>query len=121
MGIYNKFASPPYQKAYRIVSKSNLNSFDEFLELIKASEFSHSWTLIGNFFEGVGVLVKEELLDIRFVALLLSSHLRMFWEKNLPMIDEYRIHWNSQRVWSETDFLYNELMKYLEEHPELGI
>jgi hypothetical protein len=121
MGIYNNFASPPYQKAYRIVSRTTWDSFDEFKELVQATEFSTSYTLIGNFFEGVGVLVKEELLDIRFVALLLSSHLRKFWEKTLPFIDEYRIEWNSQRVWSETEFLYNELIKYLEEHPELGI
>ena len=127
MGIYNNsFASPPYQKAFRIVYKTTWDSYDEFKELRVveeniATEFSDAYSLVGTFFEGVGVLVKEELLDIRFVALLLTGHLRIFWEKTLPIIDDYRQDWKSQRVFSETEYLYNALMKYMEEHPELGI
>ena len=127
MGIYNNsFASSTYQKAFRIIFKTTWDSFDEFIQMYQSegnlnNEFSASYGLVGTFFEGVGVLVREGLLDIRFVALLLSGHLRIYWEKTQPIIDEYRQYWNSQRVWSETEYLYNELMKYLEEHPELGI
>ena len=85
-----------------------------------ATEFSDAYGLVGFVLEGVGVLVREELLDIRFVALLLSGHVQMFWEKNLPIIDEWRQFWNNPRVWSETEYLYNALMKYMEEHTELN-
>ena len=126
MGIYNNtFASAPYRKATNVLFKATWNNYDEFKELVfdgenMATEFSDAYGLVGFILEGVGVLVREDLLDIRFVALLLSSQVKMFWEKNLPIIDEWRQYWNTQRVWSETEYLYNALMKYLEEHPELA-
>ncbi len=76
--------------------------------------------MIGDFFEGVGVLIREGLLDVRLVALLMTGQAKMFWERNQSFIEEMRRDWNAPRIWSEWEYLYNELMKYNEEHPELS-
>lgn len=75
-------------------------------------------TLIG-YYEGVGTLVKENMLSIRWVALLFGGWTRMFWEKIKPVAEEVRVYNDVPRTWSETEYLYNELMKYMKEHPEL--
>jgi hypothetical protein len=43
----------------------------------------------------------------------------MTWEKLAPHIDELREESNNIRWGSEVEYLYDELMKYHEEHPEL--
>ena len=71
------------------------------------------------YFEGLGVLVKENYVHIRLIALLMTGMVVTFWEKQIPIVDEARKLRNRARDLSEAEYLYNELMKYLEEHPEL--
>jgi hypothetical protein len=72
------------------------------------------------YWEGLGVLVKERYLDIRLVALLICGMTRNFWEKLIPIKDEGRVQLGFARWMSETEYLYDELLKYLVEHPELS-
>ena len=76
------------------------------------------FSTMGTYYEGVGVLVKEGRLDIRWVALLMAGMVINMWEKLEPVIEEYRLY-TRPRMASESEYLYNELMKYLEKHPEL--
>ena len=71
------------------------------------------------FYEGLGVLVKERFVDIRYVALLMTGLTLQFWEKIRPAILEAREVEQSPRILSEFEYLYEELMKYIEKHPEL--
>jgi len=78
-------------------------------------------TLLIGFYEGLGVLVRENLLDIRMVALLMTGPTKEFWEKLKPIIEEARERTNYPRMCSETEYLYEELMKYISEHPEIEV
>ena len=79
MGIYNNsFGTIQFAKANGLLYRTTWDSFDEFNELRVdeeniATEFMDAYSLIAGVLEGVGVLVREGLLDIRFVALLLSG------------------------------------------------
>jgi len=66
-----------------------------------------------------GFLVRFRLLDIRYIAYLASWPTRMYWEKYKPIIEDIRRLQNAPRADSESEYLYNELMKYLEKHQEL--
>jgi len=74
---------------------------------------------LGTFFEGLGVLVRLELVPIHYIAYFITNMTRTYWEKIAPTIEELRENQNVPRTLSEVEYLYNELMKYLEEHPEL--
>jgi hypothetical protein len=78
-----------------------------------------SWGAWNNYYEGIGVLVKEGLVDIRLVAELIAGITRKFWEMHAPIISEIREYTDQPRMLSETEYLYNRLMKYMVEHPEL--
>ena len=125
MNIYNQsFTNPYYLESTGRILDNAWSSYEEFKSIYhygenKDPEFCKAYDLVCGFFEGVGVLVKENLLDIRLVALLISTQTRSFWELNQLIIDEFREDLNAPRIWSEFEYLYNELVAYLEDHPEL--
>jgi hypothetical protein len=120
MNVYNQsFTNPQYIKSWTKVMETDWKNYEEFKAIYhlgeyKDTEFILAYDLVGGFFEGLGVLVRENLIDIRLVALLISGQTKVYWEKTQPIIDEFRRDFNAPRVWSETEYLYNELMRYLE-------
>jgi hypothetical protein len=72
------------------------------------------------FLEGLGVLVKQDLVSIHLVALTWAGSSRMFWDKISPILDDWRRAINYPRLWSETEYLCKKLIRYMEEHPELA-
>ena len=72
------------------------------------------------FFEGIGLLVREDQINIRLFAQLMTGMTRSWWERLYKAIlEEGRERRNFNRWMSESEYLYNELMKYHEENPEL--
>jgi hypothetical protein len=71
------------------------------------------------FYEGLGVLIREGLIDIRMVALLICGMTRSYWEKHKPILEDGRKAMGFKRWVSEADYLYDELIGYLARHPEL--
>ena len=67
----------------------------------------------------MGVLVKAGLLDIHLIALSFAGATRQLWEKLEPLLEPMREKFEYPRMWSETEYLCRELMKYMDEHPEL--
>ncbi len=96
------------------------SSFEDWKEKVWLNNAKRaSWGAWTNYYEGIGVLVKEDLVDIRLVAELIAGITRKFWEMHAPIIVEVRKYTEQPRFLSETEYLYNRLMKYMDEHPEL--
>jgi len=123
MNITNQsFNNPNWNKAYLTVMRAKWSSAKEFIELNgypNETEFNNAYGTIVGFFEGLGVFVKEGLVDIRLVALLMTGYTKEFFEKIAPYLEEVRVIYGIPRMLSETEYLYHRLMKYLEEHPEI--
>ena len=126
MGIYNQTNSRDFVAARTFVAQQDFSNFADFMQIYDRNLNPES--LINyesldymiNFYEGLGVLVKENLIPIRYVALLMAGITRKLWEKHALVVDEIRKAENQPRIASEWEYLYNELMKYMEEHPELA-
>ncbi len=126
MNIYNQsFANQEWLDAYTKVMRTHWESYEEYMQKQdwnsdeSDSEFIRAANLIYCFYEGLGVFVKEGLVDIRMIALTMTYMTRTLWEKIAPMIYKSREQLNYPRMLSEFEYLYDELMKYIEEHPEL--
>jgi len=119
MQINDAYRDPNQLEARNKFSTYDWSTPEEFLEDLSSLEGRLTIGTLGTYYEGLGVLVREKLLDIRVVALLMTGNILNFWNKLKPLISEAReIAWGP-RLFSETEYLYNELMKYLEKHPEL--
>ena len=124
MNIYNQSQTDPaFINSWRIFITKQWKDEHEFIELFNPSnpsddEFYIAMGHIGSFYEGLGVFVKEKLLDIRLLALLMSGMTIMFWKKVAPVVEPFREAYNFPWL-SETEYLYNALQKYLEENPDI--
>jgi hypothetical protein len=97
-----------------------IESFNDLIRLLETDkDFHKTLDVLGGFYEGIGVMVKEGYMPVRLVALQWAGITKRFWEKLKPFMSDLREYRGFPRGWSETEYLYNELMKYLEEHPEL--
>ncbi len=121
MQLYNRYRDDTQdldiEKSFLDVE---IESFEEFMRLWKTDEdFGKVLSTLGGFYEGIGVMVRERYIPVRLVALQWGGITRRFWEKMEPFMSDVREHQEFPRAWAETEFLYTELIKYLEEHPEL--
>ena len=127
MNIYNQsFANREWLKAYNKVMTTHWDDYDDYMKMgnwmnpdDSDKEFLEAQGYVSSFYEGLGVFVKEGLVDIRMIALTMTYMTTRYWEKLAPMVYELRKRNNYPRALSEFEYLYDELMKYLEEHPEL--
>ena len=120
MNIYDKMMSKDFMSDWDKVVMSPWSTWDEWKGMYDGDDEFHEAELsTQGFYEGVGVLVREGLLPIRMVALLMCGMTRRYWERHMVMIEEGR-RWTGHRRWySEAEYLYDELVRYLGEHPEL--
>jgi len=120
MQIYNQCQDPTFTGAYNRITKTEIKTLDQLEKLIENEQYYSDVNRVGMFYEGLGVLVKEGYVSIRLVALLMTGMTRRWWEgHNKNIIEEARKKWNFRRLMSESEYLYNELIKYIEENPEL--
>ena len=121
MQIYNESHNDPsFIEALQRTYEFDIHTYEDWIRIQENEDNRLALSRIGLFYEGVGVLVKEGYVSIRLVALLMTIMTRSWWEKIYkPWIEEGREKTNLHRWHSEGEYLYNELMKYVEEHPEL--
>lgn len=120
MQLYDRWQELDWQRlAPHIMTK--LSSYEEYIEKNdKDPHFRKAISDFTSFLEGLGVIVKEGFLSIRLVALMWAGVTRTFWENIAePILDEMREKTGYPRGWSETEYLCRELIKYMDEHPEL--
>jgi hypothetical protein len=123
MQIYNQSHNDPsFITAISRTNRKKINSYEEYVKEVEDDqEFNKATQRTGMFYEGLGVLVKEGYLDIKLVALLMTGMTRRWWENQYQSwIADGRVKFGFPRWMSESEYLFNELMKYTKEHPELA-
>ena len=109
MEIYRDFKNQEIQKAYFDILKWEWDDYDDFnKKYLDWNEFQKVSKLIG-IYEGLGVLVYRNLIDIRMIEELMRSYIINFWEKLAPIIEGQRETYPLVAEW--TEYLYNEILK----------
>jgi len=107
MGLYRDFGSIEFQEALWRFMAREYKDFDDY-------EKQYGWTeavTIGTFFEGIGLLLKRKLVDIKLVDDLFTTPVKVSWEKMKPIVYDSRKHWNSPAAYEWFEYLYKELKK----------
>lgn len=120
--------NPAFMKGYYVIMDSDWKDFNEYIEFL-GEPGSENWNdifLVGGILESIGVMVKEGLVNSSLVWSLMGRIVIEYYEKIGPMLLERSRLWSESRAEREqsrlewkADYLYHELMKYLEEHPDL--
>ena len=122
MNVYNRWDVDMANALHEVLSWE-WNDFDDFMEKYGWYKNRENYTAtagkLTGYFEGIGVLVKEGFVNIRLIALMSSGVIIMFWEKMGPFVFEARDKLDIPTFMSETEYLYQELTRYLNENPNI--
>ena len=67
------------------------------------------FVVVGNFFEGIGVLLKNKFVDIDLVTELFAVEL--FWQKWKPLVEGTRKQFGNPQLLEWFEYLYNEVKR----------
>lgn len=120
MQIYNRWTDTNFQENYIEVINREWEDFVDYNEKYGAIRDVAKRRTIGQYFEGIGVLVYRKFIDVSLVDDMMSSLLFSFWEKYEPIIKKNRERLKTPQILEWTEYLYIEVRKVAErQHPEL--
>ena len=124
MQLYNQFRDKEFQRdissIYNIWEWTDYNDFEDKYGRTTDSEKYSSFVSVITYFEGIGVLLNQGLIDKNLVDDMMSGVIIRFWEKIMPLVEETRHYrkWPQYMEWFE--YLYKEIKPIAEaQHPEL--
>ena len=111
--MYRDFKAVNVQDAFHdIVTVWQWDSYEDFQEKYGGTtnwkEFQ-KYVLIYSIYEGLGVLVYRNLIDITMIEQFMRSYIVRFWEKIGPIMKESRVRNNAPLIAEWTEYLYEEV------------
>jgi len=102
----NDFGRVAYQMEYK-----NLADWQEKYSPMNNLDYWASWSRVGRFFDGVGILVKSGLIDVDLVVEELRELNLYSWDKMSSWVYEIRSVMKSESTWENFEFLAVEARK----------
>ena len=113
--LYSDFRRPENLRLMGEAFQMNWSDYDDFQTKYSATEQVEdripysTWSM---YFQEIGVLVKEGLIDISLVAQFLPDTFRSYWHKFEPIILEHRERANYPQYFAGIEYLYKEFCKH---------
>jgi hypothetical protein len=115
MRIYSTWGSEDMLNAHRRFMVLKVENYDSFVkEHGSVTEISQLYTdidRIGWFFNLMGFLVKEKIVNIKLVDELLGYWVMKNWETIKPLVYGWRKQYNIPESYQWFEYLYNEMKK----------
>jgi hypothetical protein len=121
MGIYEAYYSNDFRDSDYALFNVEMKNMDDWNRLVKDREMWNAFVQENLYLTGIGVLVRQNLIDIHLVTLLLSESVFWYWEKYRDGIMEVRKGTDYPRLGVEVEYLYNRISDYAREHPQLEV
>ena len=117
MQINNHLREEKFQKYLVDLRLWEWEDLDDYLEKYMNPEALAKMNYVGSFFECVGVLVYNRLLEPKLVYDLMATYVFNTYGKSLPLLKEFRVRVNRPEIWKHAEYLYHEMMKiYVQEY-----
>jgi len=124
MTIYDSFHHPEFFDRYTDFLSWHWDDYDDFMKRYGPKN-PKAWYGMGSvaaFFEGIGVLVHQKLIDVDLVAQLMARHVLLFWERIRPISEGMRKQLKMPDIDMWLEYLYNEIKPIVEkQRQELGM
>jgi hypothetical protein len=123
MQMWNRTQSKEFTRDSSTMSQMEWKDYDDFFEKYSPEsnpEAFDAWLSVGNFCEGLGVMVKNGLIEPSLVDDLESRLIVSTWERFSPIIIEMRKRKSYPTFFEQWEYLYNQVAPiYYQQHPEL--
>jgi hypothetical protein len=113
MKLQTAFSTKEMVEAMLKYFSTEYKDYDDFVEKygspIAEGQVQAVFAMIGMFFEGMGILLKNKLVDINLVTQFFT--VEMFWLKMKPLVEGMRKQTNTPGIYEWFEYLYNEVKK----------
>jgi hypothetical protein len=117
MKLYSQFNSFEFQKVWYEVLKREAKDYYDYEKKYGFAEL----TAIGIFFEGIGILLRRKLIDIKLVDDMFTTPVKWTWEKTKDITLEWRKVRNAPEILEWLEYLYNEMKKREQKLQQRGV
>jgi hypothetical protein len=116
MRLYSTWGSRDFLDAHRRFMTIKVEDYDSFVEkhgpVTDSSQLYTDIDQVGWFFNLMGFLVKERIVNIKQVDELLGYWVLKNWETIMPLLYGWRKQYNIPESYHWFEYLYNEMKKY---------
>ncbi len=120
MQVFQRFNEPDFFDKYTHFLSWKWEDYNDYMSKYGQKTNPEAWYSEGSvaaFFNGVGLLLYMNLLDIKLIYGLLFIHIKFFWEKIRPVSYQMRERLHFPQIDEWVEYLYEELMEYDKKHP----
>jgi hypothetical protein len=121
MGAYQAIVTPEMMETYLKLQDIHMEDIQDWNRLCKNKERYKVWMLWSSYYQELGTLLKEKLIDVGLLAQLLGGNILWFWEQYESMMIDCREKLNWPSWGKEIEYLYDSIIEYGTEHPESGL
>ncbi len=118
MQIYDNFSKTEFYRKYtEVIQNMEWKDAEDYER--KYGDDLESYSNVDTillFFEGIGVLVEQGLIDVNLVARLISFNLIHFWEKMGPVYKARRERYGFPYIAEYNEWLYNAVKRVKKDH-----
>ena len=109
MQIFTRQYDIDQRRSIHLVQNLDYDDYDDYLEKYGSENNPDAYfrlRSLGTYFEGVGVLVKRNLVDPNMVDDLMSGRILEYWESLGPVILESRERTGDYEILEQVEYLY---------------
>ena len=99
------------QEAITQVCSIEYENYDDYLERYSGKPENTMLKMLGNYFEGMGILVSKKLVEVDIVYNFWGDIIQSSWEKIKPLIADMRKDSGAHNMFVFWEYLYNEMKK----------
>ena len=99
------------QEAITQVCSIEYENYDDYLERYSGKPENTMLKMLGNYFEGIGILVYKKLVEADIVYSFWGDIIQSSWEKIKPLIVDMRKDSGDLNMFVFWEYLYNEMKK----------
>ena len=100
-------------EAFVDIVEAEFEDYDDFVKrygkFISKNQVPMSFMMMGNFYEQIGVLLRNKLIDASLVDQLFP--VSIIWEKTKPLVEGMRKEYHDPGFFEWFEYLYNEMKK----------
>ena len=99
------------QEAITQVCSIEYKNYDDYLERYSGKPENTMLKILGNYFEGIGILVSKKLVEADIVYNFWGDIIQSSWEKIKPLIADMRKDSGDLNMFMFWEYLYDEMKK----------
>jgi len=120
MPLFETYRNKEFRRQVREIQDQKWEDHNDFMEKygpVNNPDAFSSRVAVSSYFDGIGVLLKKNLLDINMVNDLIGNSIISVWEKIGTMLIKTRERTQNPFIYNDFEYLYLEIYNYREQNP----